>query len=110
MITRPNGKPYRPRKVVAWRWENDDAYPVDEGCGAVVLGTHDTERARALADSAIKRWFDGDLIAAKPEVGWFRLGYQGGDLTWLHDEIHGRAGVMFTADYPPSSNTEGASS
>jgi hypothetical protein len=75
-VTRPNGKQYRPRKVVAWRWENDDASPVLEGCGAVVLGTHD------------------------PEVNWFRLGYQGGELAWVRDAVKGRAGVMFTADYP----------
>ena len=97
-VTRPNGKVYRPRKIVTWSWENE-GYPDDE-CGAVVLGTHDAEKAKMLADHAVKRWFDDALIATKPEVAWFRLGYLSGVLTWLRDPVNGRAGVMFTADYP----------
>ncbi len=97
-VTRPNGKPYRPRKIVTRRWENVGGY--DEDCGAVVLGTHDIEAARQEADRAIKFWFDHDMVATKPEVSWFRLGYANGEPMWLRDEVKGRAGVMFTADYP----------
>ncbi len=104
-ITRPNGKRYRPRKIVTWRWEND-GWDNDD-CGAVVLGTHDVEIAQEEAEYAIKYWFDSGLIASKPEVGWFRLGYLNGEPTWLRDAVMGRAGVMFTADYPPSPHTEG---
>lgn len=96
-ITRPNGKVYRPREVVTCRWENDGWD--DERCGAVVLGTHDVEYAQNEADRAVKYWFDGDLVAAEPEVGWFRDGYHQSERTWIRDEVKGRAGVMFTAKY-----------
>jgi len=107
-ITRPNGKTYRPRKVVAHRWENDDDWY--EGCGVLVLGTHDIERARKLATECCEYWFSMPY-AVKPQPGWYRLGYAGastGDPTWLHDEVRGRAGVMFTAsdDLPADSTQE----
>lgn len=98
-VTRPNGKTYRPHKIVTWRWENDD----DESCGVLVLGMHDVDKARSEADKAIKYWFDTDLIATKPDAGWFRSGYHNGEPTWLRDPVKGRAGVMFTADYPEES-------
>lgn len=99
-IERPNGKLYRPRKIVVEPWENDGW--ANDGCGAVVLGTHDVEAARALATERIRDWFDSELTPTKPEVGWFRLAYGGsrGEMNWVRDEVHGRAGVMFTADYP----------
>ena len=95
-IERPNGKLYRPFKVVAHAWENDDG----QGSGAVVLGTQDIERARALATEAVQLWFDGDFVAVHPIVGWFRLGWNYGELTWIRDPVRGRAGVQFDADYP----------
>lgn len=94
-IERPDGRLYRPRKVVCWPWENDTVHGWSGG--AVVLGTHDVEQARALADPSIKAWFDFELSAVEPELGWFRLGYEGGDPTWIVDERRGRAGVWFTA-------------
>lgn len=106
-IERPNGKTYQPRKVVAHRWENDDDWY--EGCGVVVLGTHDVERAHRLAQECCEYWFSMSF-AVSPEVGWFRLGYGGasaGDPVWLHDAVRGRAGVMFTAsEDPPSSSVD----
>jgi hypothetical protein len=107
-IVRPNGKTYQPRKVIAHRWENDDDWY--EGCGVVVLGTHDIDRAHKLATECCEYWFSMPH-ANNPEVGWFRLGYAGvstGDPTWLHDDVRGRAGVMFTAseDPPPSSSVD----
>lgn len=96
-IKRPSGKIYRPRKVRCYAWENQD---LDDGYGAVVLGTHDVELAEKLATNAIKYWFDSELIATKPEVGWFRSGYHHGEPTWIRDQVRGRAGVLFTADYP----------
>lgn len=95
-VERPDGRLYRPRKVVVWPWENDDAWSEWRG-GAVVLGTHDVERARELADSSIKLWFGAELSAVKPEPGWWRLGYSYGDPTWIEDVVRGRAGVWFTA-------------
>lgn len=91
VIERPDGRPYRPRKVAA--------YPVTDGdemtSGVMVLGTHDIERARPLADSCAAAWADAGCTAGAPEAGWFRLGYESGRLTWLRDAVRGRAGVWF---------------
>jgi hypothetical protein len=91
VITRPNGKPYRPRKVAAYPVANDD----DMTSGVMVLGTHDIERARKLADRCAAAWVDGGYVAAEPETGWFREGYEAGRPMWLRDEKRGRAGVYF---------------
>lgn len=98
VITRPNGKPYQPRKVVAHSWDNQDYQTGD--CGAVVLGTHDVDRARALAEPACRDWF-GTQYAICPEVGWFVNGFQGGRRMWIRDEVRGAAGVMFAAADDP---------
>lgn len=90
-ITRPNGRPYRPRKVVAWPVADAD----EMTSGVMVLGTHDVERARPLADECAAAWVDGGYVAAEPEVGWFREGYEAGRPMWLRDEVRGRAGVWF---------------
>jgi hypothetical protein len=99
-VTRPNGKAYKPRRITYDRWDNEEAYGGD-GCGAIILGTHDIEAARPIADQIVREW-DNEYVATKPEVGWFRLSYAGyrGDMVWARDEVRGRAGVMFTADYP----------
>jgi len=94
-VERPDGRLYRPRKVAAYAWENDTVH--DWSAGAVVLGTHDVEAAQALADSAVKAWFGGELSAVEPELGWWRSSYFYGDPTWVDDPVHGRAGVWFTA-------------
>jgi hypothetical protein len=95
-IERPNGKPYRPRSIRTAVWEDDDAWSEWRG-GAVVMGTHDVEAARPLATAAIRRHFDAELVAANPEVGWWRLSFHFGELRWMPDEQRGPAGVMFTA-------------
>lgn len=90
-VTRPDGRVYRPRKIIA--------YPVADAdemtSGVMVLGTHDTERARVLADRCAAAWVDGGYVAAEPETGWFREGYEAGRLMWLRDEEKGRAGVWW---------------
>lgn len=100
-IERPDGRTYRPRKVVGERWEND-AW-MDERCGVVILGTHDVERATEFATELLRYWYDPDYVPVKPEVGWWRLGIDHGDLRWVEDERRGRAGVMFTAGWPDGS-------
>jgi hypothetical protein len=95
VIMRPNGQPYRPRTVIAHHWEIEGH--LSESRGVVVLGTHDLDRARALATEAIVYWFDDRLTACKPEPGWYRLALRHGEPTWIHDEVNGRAGIMFTA-------------
>ncbi len=94
-IERPDGRLYRPRKVAAYSWENDTVHGWSGG--AVVLGTHDVERARVLADRCVKSWYGNVLSAVEPEVGWYRLGYEYGEQVWAEDERRGRAGVWFTA-------------
>lgn len=98
-VVRPNGKTYRARKVRMCVWDNGGYHNDDKG--VVVLGTHDVEQATAVAHEGVRYWFDHELIATKPEVGWFRLGYHFGEQSWMRDQIKGAAGVMFTADYPP---------
>lgn len=95
-IERPNGKVYRPRRIRTEVWEDDDAWSEWRG-GAVVMGTHDVELARPLATEAIRRHFDSELVAANPEVGWWRLGFRFGELHWTTDEQRGPAAVLFTA-------------
>lgn len=96
-ITRPDGRVYRPKKVVAHAWGE---YGYDLERGAVVLGTHDVERARALAASACASWY-GLEHAVRPEVDWFRDGYENGRRAWVRDEVRGRAGVWFVASDEP---------
>jgi hypothetical protein len=97
-ITRPNGKTYRPRRIVARPWENDDAQ--DNRCGAVVLGTHDIDLARPLAQRECTYRF-GMAYAIKPDVDWFRDGFVYSERAWIRDEVRGSAGVMFTASDDP---------
>lgn len=94
-LTRPNGKPYRARKVVVEAWEDDGG-----DCGCIVLGTHDIARAQPLADEACELWHG--MPATQPECGWWRLTYYYGSLRWMTDPIRGRAGVYFTADDNPA--------
>lgn len=95
-VLRPNGLLYRPRKIAVYSWENDNRYE----CGAVVLGTHDVVHATELATAAIHAWFDSRLTATNSDVDWFRDGFDdSGRRAWVRDDVRGRAGVMFTADY-----------
>ena len=99
-IERPDGRLYRPRMIVAHVWDNEQAYGHYDDYGVFVFGTHDVERARALADQAIKHFFDSGLTATEPERRWVRLGYDNGELAYIDDPVRGRAAVQFTAGYP----------
>jgi hypothetical protein len=90
-IERPNGKLYRPRKLVAC--PVSDQY--DEIAAVVVFGTHDPDRAQALADSLARRDVDSGYVAANPGRVWWRDGFECGQRTWAVDDEHGRAGVLF---------------
>ena len=97
-VARPDGRIYRPRKIVACRWDNDGYNDMD--CGVVVLGTHNVEAAAEEADRCVKYFFDNDLVAGSPIIGWYRDGYNEQGPAWICDDVKGRAGVMFTARYP----------
>ena len=87
-IQRPNGKPYRPRRVVAQAVGEEDE-------GVLVLGTHDLGRAQALADKLARYIAGSGFVAVQPETGWWRDGFECGQRRWVNDEVRGRAGVLF---------------
>ena len=92
VITRPNGKPYRPRKVIAYGVYDPDECPES----VVVLGTHDVVRAQALATTFVKHdLLDSSYAPAGPCTVWWRDGMEYGRRVWLNDAEHGRAGVWF---------------
>lgn len=93
-ISRPNGAIYRPRKVVAYDWEDPWAWDTATQ-GAVVFGTHDVDRARPVAEQVCGNY------AVNPRKGWWRDGYANGERAWIHDPVRGRAGVMFDASDDP---------
>jgi hypothetical protein len=64
--------------------------------GIVVFGTHDPQRAQALADRHAG-WHapDGGIVAASPERVWWRDGFESGRRCWIADEVKGRAAVWF---------------
>jgi hypothetical protein len=91
VITRPNGKPYRPRAVTANAVADEDQIL----CGVIVLGTHDLTRAQPMADQ-YARWQLGEgYAAASPLRGWYRDGFESGHRAWITDEEHGRSGIWF---------------
>jgi phage terminase large subunit-like protein len=92
VIERPNGKAYRPRKVIAYIVV--DGY--EDACGVVVLGTQDVARAQVLADQLVRAEVDGGCVAAAPAAVWWRDSFEYGQRRWVSDEVRGRAGVLFT--------------
>jgi len=87
-ITRPNGKPYRSRRVTVQAVGEEDE-------GVLVLGTHDLDRAQALADQVARRIAGTGFVAVDPWRGWWRDGFENGARAWVNDEVRGRAGVLF---------------
>jgi len=96
-ITRPNGKVYRPRKVMCHALSNEDTGTLT---AVIVLGTHDVDAARELASRVGPYWADEDVKLGGAEVSWWRKGYCWGALCWLEDDVRGAAGVRFEVKYP----------
>lgn len=88
-VRRPNGKLYRPRKLVAFML---DAEP--ENTRVLVLGTHDVTRARALARLLVTA-HDRGYEPVNPITGWWRSGIRNYATWFEQDERRGRAGVSF---------------
>jgi hypothetical protein len=88
VIERPDGRAYKPRKIIAYLVGEDYE-------GVIVLGTRDIARAQVLADVLVQAEVDSSYAAVKPEAGWWREGYESGCLRWIADEVRGRAGVLF---------------
>jgi hypothetical protein len=91
VITRPDGRVYRPRKIVACAVADDE----DFLAGVCVLGTHDLAVAQLRADGYAEWQLGRGSAALDPETGWFREGYENGQPMWIRDPVKGRAGVMF---------------
>ena len=85
VIERPNGKPYRSRRVIAY----------EAGEGVIVLGTHDLTRAQGLADELARYVAGSGFVAVDPWRGWWRDGFECGRRRWVRDPEAGRAGVWF---------------
>lgn len=99
MITRPNGKAYRPRKVVVHPWDNTERDPFHGQCGVYVFGTHDIAASQAMADEAVKYYHDNSMVAGDPQLVWVRDAMENGERVWIHDAVRGRAAVMWVAEY-----------
>src|SRR5260370_29256089 len=67
-VTRPDGRIYRSRKVIAYAVAGGDEIL----CGVMVLGTHDTGRAKPLADSFAAWRLGAGFFAAGPVTCWWR--------------------------------------
>lgn len=102
-IQRPNGRWYRPRKIVAAVWDNTETWGDD--FGVYILGTHDIEASRQFATDSVAYFHDGGMVADKPERCWVRDGFHYGDRTWIDDPVYGRAAVCWTAAYPEDIRT-----
>lgn len=90
-ITRPNGKPYRPRKIAAYTVVDEDEIL----CGVIVLGTHEIGRAQPFADEYVAWQLGANYAAEDPVPGWYREGFLSGRFMWIDDIERGRAGVWF---------------
>jgi len=95
-ITRPNGKTYRPRKLIAQAVADCDG---EDLAGVVVFGTHDAGRAKRLADRYVALYGDADMEAVNPDRVWWRDTFSWGSRRYEDDDRHGRAGVRFDIDY-----------
>jgi hypothetical protein len=89
-VRRPHGGFYRPRKLVAEQVIHDGEF-----AEVLVFGTHNPDLARPLADQLVEREYGSTYRAVAPLPGWWRDGIVRGERTWLTDEEHGRAAVLF---------------
>ena len=96
-VTRPNGKLYRPRSIRVDYIDDDGNHPENYPAKTVVLGTHDI----AIAQQRVSTGRACQYLIS-PRTAWLRLGFEGGELRWVHDEAHGAACVIFDeSDDPP---------
>lgn len=94
-LTRPNGKPYRPRKPP----RAEVFYDWDGYSGVVVIGTHDPEKA---ADMARPLWEHDEPLPSGVR-GWWRLvpwcANGEYDRSWVDAPARGQAVVIFRMDW-----------
>lgn len=101
-VTRPDGRVYKPRKAPRAYLVNDEyAGPGEPDTEIYVLGTHDVERAYALAVQLAKR--DGLAVdRSTAELGWIRQAIRDGNPVFDSDPVKGAAAVSFDVvdDWP----------
>lgn len=88
-ITRPNGKPYQPRKglrQVGWSYDTRGEECMPE---VAVLGTHDIDRAREFAKPYELAYLSEGVRS------WYRDGFYNGGRSWIYDAERGMACVIF---------------
>jgi len=61
----------------------------------LVLGTLDADRARVLANEAIRYYVEDGWEAVRPEPGWWGTRMSYGRTSWERATKGGRAGVYF---------------
>lgn len=95
VLTRPDGRPYRPRKTSlrARAWENHGY--LDDGSGVIIFGTLSPDEAQRFALEAAEHWF-GPGSVGQPAPGWWRDTFDRGERCWVQDGRRGAPGVMFT--------------
>jgi hypothetical protein len=91
LITRPNGHPYRARKITAHVLSDEH----DFFSGVLVTGTHDQERALELARALVRRDLGPTYEPVWSGAGWWRDGMECGERRWVADDERGAAGVLF---------------
>jgi hypothetical protein len=89
-VRRPDGRIYRPRKIVAHAIEEDF-----EITRVLVTGTHDEQRAYRLAKKLIEDEVGHGVEPVNPGRGWWRDGMEHGNPCWVADDDRGAAGVLF---------------
>lgn len=90
-IVRPNGKPYRARKVAAHVLADEN----DAITGVLVTGTHDRERALRLARPLVHSEAGSTYEPVYSGGAWWRDGMECGERRWIADDERGAAGVLF---------------
>jgi len=90
-IQRPDGRLYRPRKVVAHSFSDD----LDFISGVIVTGTHDRDRALKVAQELIDVHLGTGYRPVWSGNGWWRDGMENGQRCWVADDERGQAGVLF---------------
>lgn len=88
-IKRPNGKLYRPRKIVAEFFYEDEIE-----AGIWVFGTHDGSLSRKLASDLLLT-YDKGLMATSAYTLWVSRVIRNGTVMYEQDDEHGRAAVCF---------------
>jgi hypothetical protein len=91
VITRPDGRPYRARKVTAHALSTED----DFLSGVLVTGTHDHDRALKLARTLVRTELGEGYEPVCSGGGWWRDGMECGERCWVADDERGAAGVLF---------------